>query len=217
MIEKYFKAGIRYKWRPPGAVAGAQDGQLVDNRGASSTLIYDGIDGNLQDATLLQVNVGTIGLRMGMQIQHVWLDYVYGRTSRVPVGPYDVLTGFMSGCWIVYWWDRGVRYVSHVGTIGNPGVDKQVKSTFARAMGQNAKGFNPFKAWSTAEMVGLQGRLKAMARPQILALVTTTGQFYSVLMFDLVQNNEWCCGGAKPCPPVSRDGLMLELRKLKDR
>lgn len=45
-----------------------------------------------------------------MPIQYAWLDYAPGRISRLPMGPYDVLTGYMSGCIIAQWSDRGINY-----------------------------------------------------------------------------------------------------------
>jgi hypothetical protein len=117
MIEKYFRDGIRFKWNAPAALHQPMDGSVVDNTGTTSPMIYDGLESQLIDPHLRIFNVSTIGLTMRMHIQHVWLDYSLGRTSKCPIGPYDILTGFMSGCFIVRWTDRGVRYVGHVGTI----------------------------------------------------------------------------------------------------
>jgi hypothetical protein len=216
VIEKYFSIGMRYRWNPPAAIHGPYDGQIVDNRGATSDLRYDGLDGTIQNPQLMLTNVSTIGARVGMPIQHVWLDYVHGRTSRTPITAYDILTGWMSGCWVVRWSDRGVSYVGHVGTIvGNSAVNKQVKQTFADAMGNVVSGFNPAAAWNFGEIQTLAAKLATGRPPQIMALVTTAGKFYSVLMLDL-GNNEWCSGGIKECRPASRDEIYLMLKKLDD-
>lgn len=63
-------------------------------------MTYIGL-GQVVDPLLMNVNVAILGLRMNMAIQHKWLDYAPGRTARVPIGPYDVLTGFMSDCIIM--------------------------------------------------------------------------------------------------------------------
>ena len=147
---------------------------------------------------------------MNMPIQHKWLDYTPGRTSRVAIGPYDVLTGFMSGCIIARWSDRGVNYVGHIGTLepqNNP-ANRVVKRAFAFAMTRGATGFNPALAWNFNELAQMSNKFRAPKVPKICALVTTQGEFYSVVMFhDGV--NEWYCGGAKRVEPISHDALKM--------
>jgi hypothetical protein len=147
MIEKYLRAGIRYKWTKPRDAIGPLDGAIVDSREVPTPLIYDGLDGRLIDPYLRTMNVSTLGLTMRMPIQYAWLDYAPGRTSRLPIGPYDVLTGYMSGCIITRWTSRGVRYAGHVGTIDSrPDVNRPLKRTYAFAMGRDTTGFNPLAA-----------------------------------------------------------------------
>ena len=210
MIEKYFRAGIRYKWTKPRDAIGPQDGTIVESKEAATPMVYDGLDGQLIDPFLLQTNVSTLGLKMRMPIQYAWLDYAPGRTARLPIGPYDVLTGYMSGCIIAHWSDKGLRYAGHVGTIDNPNVDRQVKRTFAFAMSKDTKGFDPFGAWPNNEIAAAVGKIKPMPQAKIFALVTTQGEFYSILMLSL-PNNEWCAGGIKQVPPISHDQLKLRM------
>src|ERR1700761_2051975 len=123
MIEKYFKLGVRFRWQKPNNVDGPRDGAIVDSLRPTSPLVYIGL-GAVVDPMLMHTHVSTIGLQMNTPIQHKWLDYTPGRTARVAMGPYDVLTGFMSGCIIARWTDRGVNYVGHVGTVEeNPAVN----------------------------------------------------------------------------------------------
>ena len=210
MIEKYFRAGIRYKWTKPRDAGGPTDGTIVESREAPTPMIYDGLDGQLIDPFLLQTNVSTLGLTMRMPIQYAWLDYAPGRTARLPIGPYDVLTGYMSGCIIAHWSDKGLRYAGHVGTIDNPNVDRQVKKTFAFAMSKDTKGFDPFGAWPNNEIAAAVGKIKPMPQAKIFALVTTQGEFYSILMLSL-PNNEWCAGGIKKVQPILHDQLKLRM------
>src|ERR1044071_5934909 len=113
MIEKYFQLGVRFRWQKPSNVDGPRDGKLVDSVRATTPLTYIGL-GEVLSPTLLTTHVSTLGLQMHMPVQHQWLDYAPGRTARVPIGPYDVLTGFMSGCIIARWTDRGTTYVGHI-------------------------------------------------------------------------------------------------------
>lgn len=218
MIEKYFRDGIRYKWNAPKPLYQAMDGTIVDNSGVTPLMIYDGLDGELVDPELRMFNVSTLGLVMRMPIQYVWLDYNLGRTARCAVGPYDILTGFMSGCLITRWTDRGVSYVGHVGTVENkPDVNRNVKGIFARAMPANVTGFNPAAAWDLGDIQLKTRPFKQTPFGKIMALVTTTGDFYSILMLQIqVGGTDWCVGGIKKIPPLNRDGVYLELRKLSD-
>jgi hypothetical protein len=209
MIEKYFQLGVRFRWQKPNNVDGPRDGKLVDSIRPTAPLVYIGL-GEIVAPSLQYTHVSTIGLQMNMPIQHQWLDYTPGRTARIAQGPYDVLTGFMSGCIIARWNDRGVNYVGHVGTVeSDPAVNRTVKRTFSFAMPKGTTGFNPFGAW-VAEVVALAQRFKPAKIPNICALVTTSGQFYSVVMM-ADGPNEWYCGGAKLVPPIMHDALKLQM------
>ena len=97
MIEKYFRTGIRFKWTKPRDAIGPLDGTIIDSAQTATPLIYDGLDGQLKDPHLMQVNVSTLGLTMRMPIQYAWLDYAPGRTAgadrplRRPHGLYERL------------------------------------------------------------------------------------------------------------------------------
>jgi len=209
VIEKYFMLGVRFRWQKPANVDGTRDGAIVDGIRPTSLLTYIGL-GSIVAPSLMYTHVSALGLQMNMPIQHKWLDYTPGRTARVPIGPYDVLTGFMSGCIISRWTDRGVNYVGHVGTVeSNPEVNRVVKRTFAFAMPKGTTGFSPLHAWVN-EIGELSRRFKPAKIPEICALVTTQGEFYSIVMFrDGL--NEWYCGGAKRVDPISHDTLKLQM------
>jgi hypothetical protein len=209
MIEKYLKLGVRYSWTKPQNVDGPRDGEIVDSIRPTNPLTYTGL-GNVVAPELQMIHVNTLGLEMNRPIQHKWLDYTPGRTSRVAIGPYDVLTGFMSGCIIARWSERGVNYVGHVGTVeprDNP-ANRLVKRAFAFKMTKGAAGFNPALAWSFNELAQMSSKFSVPKIPQICALVTTRGEFYSVVMFqDGV--NEWYCGGVKLVQPICHDALKM--------
>ena len=212
MIENYFKPGIRLKWTAPGDVRPPlMDGAIVDSTRAPTPMIYDGLDGELIDPHLIHTHVRTIGLSMRMPIQYSWLDYTPGRTSRCRLGARDVLTGFMSGCIIARWQSPTGSYVGHVGTIdSNKAVNREVKKKFAFAMPKSTTGFDPAGAWRPDEIMLKLRKFKRLPATKIMALVTTTGDFYSVLMLNL-QGNEWCVGGSKQVQPIRHDKLKLTL------
>ncbi len=209
MIERYFMEGVRYAWSAPGAIAGPQDGTLVDSKRAPTPLVYIGLD-SIVDPRLKMHHVSTFGLTMRMNIPYRWCDYVLGQTSRARAGTADILTGFMSGCKIARWTEAGQTYVGHVGTVMNPTVDARVKANFAAVMSPTTTGFDPSAAWAP-ELPALIAKHKKAYK--VVALVTATGEFYSIVMLvDNVNVTEWVCGGIKKVPPMNRAALEASLR-----
>jgi hypothetical protein len=204
VIEKYFELGVRFRWNKPANVDGPRDGKVVDSVRPAAPLVYIGL-GDDVSPRLMGTHVSQLGLRMNLPIQHQWLDYAPGRTARVPIGPYDVLTGYMSGCIIARWSEKGVNYVGHVGTVeSDAAVNRTVKRAFGFAMPKTTTGFNPANAWQI-------GDLSAIARkgqPRLFALVTSSGAFFSVAMMQ-VGASEWYCGGIKRVAPTSHDALKM--------
>ena len=176
-------------------------------------MTYIGL-GHDVDPALMTTHVSTLGLQMNMPIRHKWLDYTPGRTARVKIRSRDVLTGFMSGCIIARWQDAaGDTYVGHVGTVeADPNVNRLVKDTFRAAMPANASGFSPSDAWTLAEIQSFQRTFKAFKRPEVMALVTTSGEFYSILIVD-DGLNEWYIGGVKQVPSMAHAALDQYMRR----
>lgn len=206
MIEKYFKKGIRFNWNKSGNVDGTRDGAIVDGIRPTGEMTYIGL-GEVVDPILMTSHVSTFGLTKDMTIQHKWLDYTPGRTSRVPIGPYDVLTGYMSGCIIAKWYDRGVNYVGHIGTVeSDPTVNTLVKTTFGNAMPDNCTGFNPALAFTFNDLEAIMRETGSGSVPQICALVTTRGDFYATAMMH-EGNGEYFCCGLRTCPTINNVDL----------
>jgi hypothetical protein len=218
MIEKYFMTGVRLKWTFPGDHStGTRDGSIIANPPRPAVpMIYDGLDGELYVAS---PHVSTLGLFKGMRISYNWLTYSVGHTSKMMLAAGDVLTGYMSGCLITRWMENGYRYVGHIGTVdSSETISSNVKKTFAAAMPRDTTGFNPAGAWDAGEIAPKQMKFKSGAEPKILALITTADRFYSILLFKLVgTTDQWCVGGIKNVPPMSRDALYLQMRKLRDK
>ena len=63
-----------------------------------------------------------------------WLHWQPGKVTYLPLAGSDILTGPMSGCWIVIFNMAGVPYVAHIGTYdpGSPAT-LQVKAAWAAA------------------------------------------------------------------------------------
>ncbi|MGH9404249.1 MAG: hypothetical protein ACRD3D_00260 [Terriglobia bacterium] len=113
----------------------------------------------------------------------VWLEWLGGVVSEVNPNGIDVLTGPMSGCWILSYLRAGVRYVGHVGTVMLPTDPQSIAAraawnNFAPGVHMAARaGFNPFNdPWLGPATAGLPGE----AALKTFALVTSTGTFYTV-------------------------------------
>jgi hypothetical protein len=213
MIEKYFLQGVRLKWNCPVAYTmGSKDGSIINDPVQSNApMTYDGLDAGLGTGL---PHVSTLGLRMNMPINYAWLTYAHGHTARRMLSAGDVLTGPMSGCCIAEWTDRGMRWAGHVGTIvGDAATNKKVKNNIGIALPTQARGFYPDKAWGAGDIPALlQKAQKAskFARPTVFALVTTSGKFFSILMFHL-GGDEWSVGGCKSVPPINAAQLRSTL------
>ncbi len=213
VIEKYFQQGIRFKWNSPTAhTTGVKDGSIVnDPVRTNAPLRYDGVDPGLGVGL---PHVSSLGLSMGKIIPYCWLSYMHGHTARRMLSAGDVLTGPMSGCLIATWSDQGMRWVGHVGTVfDSPAINKKVNRAIGVALPTQASGFYPDKAWGAGDIPQLMQKVQVhckMARPYVFALVTSSGQYYSILMFHL-GGDEWCVGGCKRVPPTNAAGLRGKL------
>lgn len=211
MIEQYFFRGMRFSWSPHGEGQQQDDGIVEANPPLPARpMTYQGVDMDLCTGPALaqrQRAIG-LGLRLGFQINFAWLLYKPGRTTTIPLGGTDVLTGFMSGCPIATL-TTGLRLVAHVGTVANaPTVNQKVKQNFRDIMPLNARGFNPSGAWSTTDRANLMQALKSPAIPQVVALVTTGGNFYSILVGKYPNvRDSYVIGGCIPVPPWSNAEL----------
>lgn len=209
MIERYFIKGAHFRWQAPAAISShPRDGQIVINPPAAPGLMtYAGLDEEIFDPAL--PNVSTLGFQVGMMFSYQWLNYVHGRTAKV-AGGQDVLTGFMSGCWIASWND-GQRWVGHIGTVEsaekNEHPNSTVKINFSTSMPRDVRGYNPADAWSYDEIMRVMEPCRVKHAPKILSLVTADGHFYSILMLKRQNPDVWVCGGRKLVEGTNHQGL----------
>src|SRR3974390_1388454 len=105
MIEQYFIPGLEFNWKAPPQPQPQDDGDFVEwGQYTPPRLCYAGIGSEIPaDPSQMPA-----GLTNDFELPYVWLNYVVGRTAYVEPDARDVLTGFMSGCWICTWrWGQG--------------------------------------------------------------------------------------------------------------
>jgi hypothetical protein len=115
-----------------------------------------------------------------------WLAWFPGAISNVPLSSGDVLTGPMSGCWLVIYRQNGVESVGHIGTADSPPspqskAAKEARHRFANTVARTSDliaGFNPARAWT-----GFPARQPGDGQPDILGLVSTSRELYTVLTY----------------------------------
>ena len=217
MIEKYFLTGLCVTWSPPAGGsqrAGAPDGSIIDNPPVGTpAMVYDYMDGEMYDLTAPHVK--TVGLSKAMHIPHDWLVYAAGYTTKMPLLS-DTLTGYMSGCPIVVWSKNGAQNVGHVGTSNEyPQFNGAVKTAIGAELPNSATGFFPAAAWSKDEQADAASKFKKVAViPRILALVTSTGTFYSILMMQRSKPlTEFVVAGIRKVGALDGSALKAELAK----
>jgi hypothetical protein len=203
MIEQALVPGARIRWHKPNTVSQANDGAIVNSVNNASAMTYLGSTQQQGGRGLFRRAQQGYQLPVNTPLHHRWLDYITGRTAYVDQGT-DVLTGFMSGCLIARGTYNGGMKVFHLGTVQNPTVTNQVKANFLAQLPNNATGFYPHAAWSTNERAALR---KAT---DIIALVTSSGSFYSIVLCH-DRNGEFVVGGIKKVPPITRPTLQIRL------
>lgn len=116
----------------------------------------------------------------------VWLPWLPGGISEVPLVGTDVLTGPMSGCWLVtYNNGAGVRHAGHLGTdIASPTGTAAVNTAWNNFATANAAqvigGFNPLRHWN-GNFPGRSG--KDVGAPKIFGLYTTNDDYYILVAY----------------------------------
>lgn len=110
-----------------------------------------------------------------------FLPWYSGAISEVRLDQVDVLTGPMSGCWLVIFRRGGHRYAGHLGTdVANPVGTAAVKTAWnnfaTNHPGDVVGGFNPFAAWKKYPA----SKSTNDSTPRIFGLYTTNAHFHAV-------------------------------------
>lgn len=138
-----------------------------------------------------RVSTTSVGAHAKERRNFIWLPWRKGLVSEVRPNGCDVLTGPMSGCMILRYTKNGEQYTGHVGTDSlSPENTAQAKAAWnnfaATAPAGSATGFNPSEYWT--------GHAPALTKLafgfKIFALVTGTGDFYSVFTWALRDKNK---------------------------
>jgi len=203
MIENALIQGAKIRWAKPNTVNAPLDGTIVPSVNIANQMTYLGSTQAQSRRGLFNRAPRPYQLPVNTPIRHTWLDYITGRTAQIAQGT-DVLTGFMSGCLIARGTHNGVMSVFHLGTVQNPAVTKQLKDTFRTQLPDNVTGFYPHAAWTNAE------RMATGKATDIIALVTSAGSFYSIMLCHEA-HNEYSVGGIKQVPPLNRVRVMASL------
>jgi hypothetical protein len=239
VISKFFVKGTTFNWNPPAQVIPPklqQDGTVfASNIPAPPAMTYAGLDatlpygegpGPLRAIWAKTHTPASRGLIAAANVPHAWLNYVHGRTGYIQAAGGDILTGFMSGCWIVTWTEGGLRYVGHVGTVDsakkteppNTTVKQAFRAKFTGAHPAASKltGFNPAAPWALNDIMNVCKEMDPVAygqytvKAKILALVTRNDHFYSMLMIER-PGNVWVCGGQKRINASSQSAVLAAL------
>lgn len=223
MLETKLRKGVCINWRVPGALDTGRDGRFHRRTLAPNPLRYEGLAGDVSsmDPVLLTMAPSAFGLMKGVNIPHKWLDYRLGATARTRLAGQDVLTGFMSGCVIAMWTDvGGVRWVGHIGTIeSDAAVNQRVKAHAEANMPANATGFDPSAAWPPGDRAtAIINARKNMpidhnngGVPRVVALVTSGGAFFSILLMTYKSQDDYIVLGTRPVAPMLRAQLTARL------
>jgi hypothetical protein len=135
------------------------------------------------------------GVGSKVQRNFQWLAWMPGAISAVQLAWGDVLTGPMSGCWLVVFKQNGIEYVGHIGTSDVPAQTEAAKTAWRGFTSSNPqapfpKGFNPLRAWTGPNPKQEIGD----GPPDIFGLVTKQPlEFYTV----------WTYKGDGPKRPVN--------------
>lgn len=92
-------------------------------------------------------------------------------------------------------------------------ANKAVKRALADSIPTNPTGFNPAGAGQPGELIAINNTLPRASPCNIMAMVTTAGDFYSVPMYQNVYGDgKWYCGGCRRVPPIDNGALNTLLR-----
>jgi hypothetical protein len=144
-----------------------------------------------------------------------WLAWIPGAISAVQLARGDVLTGPMSGCWVVVFRRNGSVSVGHIGTSAHPNdpqsiAVKRAWYTFATGalQGDVIAGFNPAREWPA--LASLPPQQPGDGRAVTFGLVTTDRELHAVLTY---KGN--ASANATVIPPGQRASNLYRIAEIK--
>ena len=112
-----------------------------------------------------------------------WLPWVKGQVSCVPLTGGDILTGKMSGCWLVIFQFNGARYAGHIGTEDAPTTPNSLQAKAAWRNAVNANQIVPVAAFNPVGNLPPNGTLNLKNEAaEFYGAFEPTGHVYTVVM-----------------------------------
>lgn len=123
MIESKLIVGRYLNFVIPGAPAG-----VLGNFMTQAPMLM-----KIDESSGFRTKTSNISLGFGPKAHRnfQWLNWVSGSINQVDFGGIDVLTGPMSGCWIMNYKIGGIEYVGHVGTFNDPHTPQTIAAKAA--------------------------------------------------------------------------------------
>lgn len=148
---------------------------------------------NLQESTGVFTKTSVVQAGVGAKAHRSFrfLPWLSGRISEVDLVTTDVLTGPMSGCWLVsYRKPNGVPHAAHLGTdvaspVGTAAVNATWNGHALANPGTVIGGFNPLRHWNPPLPVA---KTDENGVPRFFGLFTVAGQYYIIVTFQQLSN-----------------------------
>jgi len=129
-----------------------------------------------------QVSVGAHATKAHRTFR--WLPWVLGKVSCLPLAGADILTGTMSGCWLVIFQYNGVQYAGHIGTYLEPTHRDTLQAQAAWRNAVNAGTITPVKAFNpVGPNLPAIGTLNLKGEsPEFYGAFNPAGQVFTVVL-----------------------------------
>jgi hypothetical protein len=187
-----------------------QDGTMVDQPPKFCSIEQSVSSGMFSNKT--KTSGIAAGLNQKVRRNFNFLTFYPGVVTQTTLDQADVLTGPMSGCWIMLYKDNGVVKVGHVGTFMTPDNPKSVAAKaawtqFAAAHPDDlVGGFNPFTYWKES---GFPPKEQHDGGSDVYALVTSARRFFSIYLYKQHGGtpNRYRIAGVQPIFSAPRSAL----------
>lgn len=112
-----------------------------------------------------------------------WLPWVLGKVSCVQLAGSDILTGTMSGCWLVIFDLNGTDYAGHIGTDTDPNTPNSLQAKAAWRNAVNAGHITPNAAFNPVGAALPMGALNTHGEsPEFYGAFEPNGNVYTVVL-----------------------------------
>jgi hypothetical protein len=135
-----------------------------------------------------------------------WLAYIPGAISYESLSDVDILTGPMTGCWVVIFKRDNKLSVAHIGTVNTP--DSKESVAVKKGWGSVQKkdligGFNPASIWNGGNIPDAATEVTKGSSLKIFGLVTTDQACFSVVTWRNTDGKTFRVAGIEQMHPVT--------------